>query len=220
MSMQAVIFDMDGVIIDSEALWRQAQIDALAQWGATASVAECETLTKGKRLDEIADTWCRYFQLNLAPSLLEEAILQRITGLIAADGEPMRGVQEALGYFRAAGYKIALATSSSRQVIAAVLNKLSLWHFFDAISSADDEPRGKPHPAVYLTTLRKLNLNASQCLVIEDSFTGFCAAQSAGIATIVIAEDSQHARFQAAAGRYQTLPELLQALSAEPAAVV
>ena len=50
---------MDGVIIDSEALWRQ--IDALAQWGATASVDECETLTKGKRLDEIAG-WCRYFQ--------------------------------------------------------------------------------------------------------------------------------------------------------------
>ncbi|HBR0965712.1 TPA: HAD-IA family hydrolase [Klebsiella quasipneumoniae subsp. similipneumoniae] len=220
MSLQAVIFDMDGVIIDSEALWRQAQIDALVQWGTTASVAECETLTKGKRLDEIADTWCRYFQLNLAPSLLEEAILQRITGLIAAEGVPMRGVQEALGYFRAAGYKIALATSSSRQVIAAVLNKLSLWHFFDAISSADDEPRGKPHPAVYLTTLRKLNLNASQCLVIEDSFTGFCAAQAAGIPTVVIAEDSQHARFQAAAGRYQTLPELLEALSAEPAAAV
>lgn len=67
MSMQAVIFDMDGVIIDSEALWRQAQIDALAQWGATASVDECETLTKGKRLDEIAGTWCRYFQLDLDP---------------------------------------------------------------------------------------------------------------------------------------------------------
>ncbi|SQC85793.1 2-deoxyglucose-6-phosphate hydrolase YniC [Klebsiella pneumoniae] len=181
MSMQAVIFDMDGVIIDSEALWRQAQIDALAQWGATASVAECETLTKGKRLDDIAGTWCRYFQLDLAPQRLEDAILQRITRLIAAKGEPMRGVQEALRYFREAGYKIALATSSSRQVIAAVLNKLSLWHFFDAISSADDEPRGKPHPAVYLTTLRKLNLNASQCLVIEDSFTGFCAAQSAGM---------------------------------------
>ena len=104
--------------------------------------------------------------------------------------------------------------------VAAVLNKLSLWHFFDVVCSADDEERGKPHPAVYLTTLRKLNLNASQCLVIEDSFTGFCAAQSAGIATIVIAEDSQHARFQAAAGRYQTLPELLEALSAEPAAAV
>ena len=75
MSMQAVIFDMDGVIIDSEALWRQAQIDALAQWGATASVDECETLTKGKRLDDIAGTWCRYFQLDLAPQRLEDAIL-------------------------------------------------------------------------------------------------------------------------------------------------
>lgn len=129
MSMQAVIFDMDGVIIDSEALWRQAQIDALAQWGATASVDECETLTKGKRLDEIAGTWCRYFQLDLDPQRLEAAILQRITGLIATEAEPMHGVHEALRYFREAGYKIALATSSSRQVIAAVLNKLSLWHF-------------------------------------------------------------------------------------------
>ncbi len=62
-----------------------------------------ETLTKGKRLDDIAGTWCRYFQLDLAPQRLEDAILQRITRLIAAKGEPMRGVQEALRYFREAG---------------------------------------------------------------------------------------------------------------------
>ena len=145
--------------------------------------------------------------------------MQRITDLIAAEGEPMRGVHEALRYFRHAGYIIALATSSSRQVIAAVLNKLSLWHYFDVICSADDEAQGKPHPAVYLTTLDKLNLDASRCRVIEDSFNGFSAARAAGIATIVIAEDSQHARFQAAAGRYRALPELLEALTAEPEAV-
>ena len=103
--------------------------------------------------------------------------------------------------------------------VAAVLNKLSLWHFFDVVCSADDEPRGKPHPAVYLTTLRKLNLNASQCLVIEDSYNGFCAAQAAGIPTAVVAEDSRQGRYQAAVGRYQTLPELLEALNAEPTAV-
>lgn len=214
MSIKAVIFDMDGVIIDSEALWRQAQREALACWGVTVSEEECETLTKGRRLDDIARVWCRYCQLELAPQQLEAAILQSITSLIAAEGEPMRGVYEALRYFRHAGYKIALATSSSRQVISAVLNKFSLWHYFDVVCSADDEVRGKPHPAVYLTTLRKLNLDASQCLVIEDSFNGFSAAQAAGIATAVIAEDSQHARFQAAAGRYRALPELLEALSA------
>lgn len=96
--------------------------------GATASVAECETLTKGKRLDDIAGFGAAIFNLISLRSG-EDAILQRITRLIAAKGEPMRGVQEALRYFREAGYKIALATSSSRQVIAAVLNKLSLWHF-------------------------------------------------------------------------------------------
>ena len=196
MSIQAVIFDMDGVIIDSESLWRRAQIEALARWGATASDEECERLTKGKRLDDIARTWCQYCQLDLAPQRLE-----------------------ALRYFRHAGYKIALATSSSRQVISAVLNKLSLWHYFDVISSADDEAQGKPHPAVYLTTLRKLNLDASRCLVIEDSFNGFSAARAAGIATVIIAEDSQHARFQAAAGRYQALPELLETLTAAAEAV-
>lgn len=95
--------------------------------GATASVAECETLTKGKRLDDIAGTVPLFSAISLRSG--EDAILQRITRLIAAKGEPMRGVQEALRYFREAGYKIALATSSSRQVIAAVLNKLSLWHF-------------------------------------------------------------------------------------------
>ena len=101
-----------------------------------------------------------------------------------------------------------------------MLNKLSLWHFLTRSPARMMNPRGKPHPAVYLTTLRKLNLNASRCLVIEDKLYRLCAAQSAGIATIVIAEDSQHSRFQAAAGRYQTLPELLEALSAEPAAAV
>jgi beta-phosphoglucomutase-like phosphatase (HAD superfamily) len=119
-------------------------------------VDECETLTKGKRLDEIAGTWCRYFQLDLAHA----AGRRHFAAHHRPDCRERRTdarVQEALRYFREAGYKIALATSSSRQVIAAVLNKLSLWHFFDVISSADDEPRGKPHPAVYLTTLRKLN---------------------------------------------------------------
>ncbi len=220
MSIKAVIFDMDGVIIDSETLWRQAQIEALARWGATVSIDECETLTKGKRLDDIARTWCRHCRLDVAPKQLEAAILQRITDLIAAEGEPMNGVHETLSYFRQLGYHIALATSSSHQVISAVLNKLSLWHYFDVVSSADDEECGKPHPAVYLSTLRKLNLNASQCLVIEDSFNGFSAAQAANIPTIVIAEDCLHGRFQAAAGRYRALPELLEALSVEPEAAV
>lgn len=209
MSIKAVIFDMDGVLIDSESLWRQAQIEALARWGATVSVAECETLTKGKRLDDIARTWCRHCQLSVAPQRLQQMILRRVTGLIIARGEAMDGVNEALAHFRHCGYKIALATSSSHQVIAAVLEKLALRPWFDVISSADDEAWGKPHPAVYLSTLRKLNLRADQCLVIEDSASGFQAARAAGIPTIAVTEDCQHQQFHGAVARHHSLTELL-----------
>lgn len=209
MSIKAVIFDMDGVLIDSESLWRQAQIEALARWGATVSVAECETLTKGKRLDDIARTWCRHCQLSVAPQRLQQMILRRVTGLIIARGEAMDGVNEALAHFRHCGYKIALATSSSHQVIAAVLDKLALRSWFDVISSADDEAWGKPHPAVYLSTLRKLNLRADQCLVIEDSASGFQAARAAGIPTIAVTEDCQHQQFHGAVARHHSLTELL-----------
>ncbi|MEK0248818.1 HAD-IA family hydrolase [Raoultella scottia] len=209
MSIKAVIFDMDGVLIDSESLWRQAQIEALARWGATVSVAECETLTKGKRLDDIARTWCRHCQLSVAPQRLQQMILRRVTGLIIARGEAMDGVNEALAHFRHCGYKIALATSSSHQVIAAVLDKLALRPWFDVISSADDEAWGKPHPAVYLSTLRKLNLRADQCLVIEDSASGFQAARAAGIPTIAVTEDCQHQQFHGAVARHHSLTELL-----------
>ena len=216
MSIKAVIFDMDGVIIDSEALWRQAQREALACWGATVSEEECETLTKGRRLDDIARVWCRHCRLAIAPQQLEALILQRIVGLIAVKGVAMGGVNETLAHFRRLGYRIALATSSSHPVISAVLDKLSLRSCFDVISSADDEAWGKPHPAVYLSTLDKLGLSAGECLVIEDSFHGFCAAQAAGIATVVIAPDCQHPRFAAAVARHRSLPELLQTRS-EPA---
>ena len=83
---KAVIFDMDGVIIDSEGLWREAQKGALARWGACVSDEECIRLTKGKRLDEIAQTWCEYCHLHIEPALLESEIRRLITTLIAGTG--------------------------------------------------------------------------------------------------------------------------------------
>lgn len=216
MNEKAIIFDMDGVIIDSEPLWCQAQIEALAIYGQTVTTDECESLTRGKRLDEIATVWCNYLPMPVTSSDLETAIRYRITDLISTKGEVIHGVNEVLSYFSQLGYKIALATSSSHQVITAVLNKLNLWQYFDIISSADDEEYGKPHPAVYLTTLRKLNLPAADCMVIEDSLNGFHAAQAAGIRTLVVAENCQHPNFQTATGRYCSMHNLLKTLVAQP----
>lgn len=212
MKVKAVIFDMDGVIIDSESFWQQAQIAALATWNATASVAECEALTKGKRLDEIARVWCERFNLPVPSAQVEQAILCRLTALISDKGEAMPGVTEALNRFRQQGYRIALATSSSHQVIEAVFRKLQLQHYFDVVSSADDEPHGKPHPAVYLATARRLNLPVEACMVIEDSANGFRAAQAAGMRTLVVSEVCYRPCFSGAAGRYRSLLDALAAL--------
>lgn len=210
---KAVIFDMDGVIIDSEGLWRQAQQGALSRWGASVSDEECIKLTQGKRLDEIAQTWCDYCRLSVSPAQLEGEIRRLVTLLIAQNGEAMPGVQAVLSFFNREGIQLALATSSSHQVIDAVLTKLQFRHYFSVICSADDESHGKPHPAVYLTALRKLRLPAGDCLVLEDSCSGFRAAQAAGIKAVIISEDYQQSDFRSAAAGYSSMKELLAALS-------
>ncbi|MDU4842137.1 MAG: HAD-IA family hydrolase [Leclercia adecarboxylata] len=215
MSINAVIFDMDGVIIDSEGLWRQAQKAALAVWRAEISDEECETLTKGKRLDDIARIWCEYCHLQAEPMVIEAAIRIRIIELITREGQAMQGVYAVMDYFREADYRIALATSSSHEIVDAVLSKLGIRHYFDVICSADDERYGKPHPAVYLSALRQLGLAASQCLVIEDSHSGYRAASAAGIKTLIVSPECDRPCFKAAYGRYASMPALLDAL-AEP----
>ncbi len=96
MDVKAVIFDMDGVIIDSEGLWRQAQKAALAGWRAEVSDEECESLTKGKRLDEIARTWCEYCKLEADPVMIEAAIRLRIIELIGREGKAIEGIYDVM----------------------------------------------------------------------------------------------------------------------------
>ncbi|POP48007.1 HAD family hydrolase [Superficieibacter electus] len=217
MNAKAAVFDMDGVIIDSEALWQSAQIMSLAEFGIAITHDECEQLTMGRRSDEIACIWQEKFNLDIHPSLLEADILTRVVSLIDRYGVAMEGLYEALNYFRREGYKIALATSSAHRVIQVVFDKLGLWKYFDVISSAADVERGKPDPAVYLATAKKLALNPEQCLVIEDSANGFLAAQRAGMHTWVVTAQCHHKKFSQAAGHCRTLSELVTVLHAQHA---
>lgn len=206
---KAVVFDMDGVIIDSEALWQSAQITTLAEFGVTVTHEACEQLTTGRRSDEIARIWQEKFALDINPVVLEASILTRVVSLIDQYGVAMKGLYEALDYFRQQGYKIALATSSAHRVIQVVFDKLDLWKYFDVITSAADVVRGKPDPAVYLATAVKLDLAPQHCLVIEDSGNGFLAAHRAGMRTYVVSPRCDDEKFHLAAGNYRTLCELV-----------
>ena len=188
--IHAVIFDMDGVLIDSEPLWKIAEVAAFATAGIQITATELEQ-TVGLRIDEVVEFWC---QQKGANSKLKEKIISGIMSemvrLIFERGSPLSGVHEALDFFKAAGVKIGLATSSYKVLLNATLKKLEISHFFNVALSAENLPYGKPHPEVYLQTAKALNISPQNCLVIEDSLNGVISGKSAKMAVVAVPENS------------------------------
>jgi len=184
--MRAVIFDMDGVIVDSEPLWREAEMEVFAGVGLDLSESDCER-TMGMRTDEVTAFWYdRCPWSGASPQDVEERIHARMLELIAERAEAIPGLEHALAVAHDSGLAIGLASSSSIQLINAVLSKLDLEDVFTAVCSATREAFGKPHPAVFLTAARLLKVPASSCAAIEDSVAGVRSALAAGMRVIAV----------------------------------
>jgi len=184
--MQAVIFDMDGVIIDSEPLWRTAERQVFAEVGITLSDADCE-LTMGMRTDEVIAYWfARSPWQDVASDEVERRLIELMQTLISEHGQPIPGLEHAIAVVRNAGLVPALASSSSPILIETVLHTLGLTTTFDVVRSATHEVHGKPHPAVFLATAGELGFPPSECAVIEDSAAGVQAARAAGMRVVAV----------------------------------
>lgn len=216
---RALIFDMDGVLIDSEPLWHEAEIAAAGEAGLVLTPEDC-LRTTGLRVDEVVAYWCER-QPQLAPrrEALVASTLDRLVGLVSRRGMPKPGVDEVLAFGRSRGLRLALASSSPYRVIYAALDALALHSTFEVIHSAEEETRGKPDPVVYLTTARKLGIEPERCIAVEDSPNGLLSAKAAGMKCIVVPEFALRAdpRFALADARVGGLgeigPELLDRLS-------
>ena len=189
-SFDAVIFDMDGVLIDSEPLWKIAMEEMFKSVGCSLTRKDFQK-TVGLRLDEVIQYWYEHTGWeNATPKEVEEAIVRRMIELLNENGKPLTGVIETLEFLKLKGKKIGLATSSYAVLIDTVLNALSIRQYFDFTHSAENESHGKPHPAVYLTVADQLQIQPKKCLVIEDSLNGIISGKAARMTVVCIPEKS------------------------------
>ena len=184
-----VIYDMDGVIIDSEPFWRQVEIRIFGSVGLTLSEQDC-LQTKGLRLDEVVEYW---YQKHPWPGKsavqIHDEIIEAMADAITNHAGALPGVLSSLEYFKANRMRIALASSSPMRLIKAAVQKLHIENYFELLVSAEHERFGKPHPAVFIRTAETLNISPEKCLVIEDSFNGLLAAKAAKMKCIIIPDE-------------------------------
>ncbi len=206
---EAVIFDMDGLLIDSEPFWREAEKQSFAEIGVTLTEAMCES-AMGLRISEVIEYWFHQFPWpNPDFRALEQTILQRVSHQITTRGTLMRGVMETLGFFRQRSVPTALASASPVYLIDTFLDKFELHSFFKIVHSAEQEACGKPHPAVFLTTARLMSIHPTRVLVFEDSFNGMIAAKAARMKVVVVPapEHRDQSRWDIADRKLNTLNE-------------
>jgi len=212
MKIKGVIFDMDGLLIDTEPLWRKAEIEIFATVGIHLTEADCKK-TLGIGIYEAVLYWYqRQPWDNKSLLKVEKEIDELFLELALKDAVPMPGALDALNLFQSLSFPIAVASSSPVSLIEALTNKVEIGHYFQSFHSGMDEEYSKPNPAVYISAAKSLGISPKEGLAFEDSFNGLLAAKSARMATVSIPDADQFSetRFDIADFKLKSLSEFTQ----------
>jgi len=188
----AAIFDMDGLLFDSEPLWQEAEYQVFSRLGVKV-IPELSAITAAMTTKEVTEFWYQQhpWQGDSLASV-EQAVIDQVELLIKQKGEAKSGVKEILNFCKEQGLKIGLATNSPYQLIPVILDALEVRHYFDVITSSDQVEKGKPAPDVYLKTAQRLNVEPKQCMVFEDSPSGLAAGVAADMKVIVVPQKEHY----------------------------
>jgi mannitol-1-/sugar-/sorbitol-6-/2-deoxyglucose-6-phosphatase len=201
---RAAIFDMDGLLIDSEPLWKRAEREVFGAEGIEISDA-MSAVTASMTTRQVSEYWYRlrpWREKTIED--MEAAVVSRVAELIRTEGAVMPGVGEILELCKKLGLRIGLASNSPAVLCQLVLSELGIAHAFQAVVSADFVESGKPDPGVYLHAARLLGVHPDDCIAFEDSATGVRAARAAGMRVVAVPSPGQafpdgefapHARF-------------------------
>ena len=209
--IRAAIFDMDGLLIDSEPLWDRGEHEVLSELGVDFTRRHELPDTRGLRIDLVVDLWFGQ-QPWTGPdrATVVERIISRVLSLVEETRPLLPGVREAVALCKAQGLKVGLASASPLYMLEKVLTMFDLRDQFDALASADKLDYSKPHPQVYLNCAAQLGVSPLNCVALEDSVNGMIASKAARMRSIVVpaAESQLDPRFSLADIKLSSLESL------------
>jgi len=187
--INTVIFDMDGLLLDTEPLWGKSMLQVAEKHNIPITRQRFKETT-GLRIYEVTDHWAIHYPWQGKSSKeVADEILDEIITASKSHASVMRGVEDALILLRKHKYKIGLASSSPARMIHELVDHFGITKYFDVITSADVVELGKPHPAVFLHCAADLGSKPNQCVVLEDSVNGMIAGKAARMKVIAIPEE-------------------------------
>ena len=181
----AVIFDLDGVLVDSEIWWDEVRHAFAREQGRRWTVADREAVM-GQNSRQWAATMRERLSLEIDDAAIERAIVDGVVRRYVQEGPPeIEGAVETVRALEGR-YRLGVASSAHREVIDAALDALQLHDAFKVVVSSDEVSHGKPEPDVYLEAARRLEVEPATALVIEDSRNGVLAARAAGMRVVLV----------------------------------
>ncbi|MCY7360189.1 MAG: hexitol phosphatase HxpB [Rudanella sp.] len=218
--IQAAIFDMDGLLVDSEPHWREVEIGVFDTVGLHLTDEQCK-LTTGLPTDAVVEYWFALHPWDESIRTQDEIGVAIIAGAheqIGRKAEPMPGALDILRFFHERGIPMAIASASPMHLIEVVIDRMGIRSMLTAWHSATLEAHNKPAPDVYLGAARKLGVEPGCCIAFEDSGNGLKSAHAAGMITVAVPAEFEvnDPKFQIASLIISTLvdcePQLLKLL--------
>jgi mannitol-1-/sugar-/sorbitol-6-/2-deoxyglucose-6-phosphatase len=186
MDPEALVFDLDGLLIDTEPVWQEVECRVFGAVGVPLTPEMCGQ-TIGLRIDEVVRYWHdRYPWTGTSLDRVLADVLDGMAAAIAERGAPKPGALAAVRLGQDLGIPLAVASSSPERLIDAALTRLGVADAFAVTASAEREATGKPDPAVFLTAARKLGADPRRSVALEDSPAGVRAAKAAGMRCIAV----------------------------------
>ena len=179
--MKAVIFDMDGVIIDSEPIHFEVDMQTMREFGVNISKDELNKYVGTTNEYMLNDLINKYKMQKSIKEILEYKMELTIRRIKETKINAISGIPELLISLKHNNIKTAIGSSSPKELIITVIEKFQLGKYFDCIVSGDEVKEGKPKPDIYLEVSKRIGVNPEECIVIEDSRNGVLAAKNAGM---------------------------------------